>query len=288
MLLGKVIAVRDHEHRLLTKAPTTKMLNSGGSIQELKRARPEQLERVMEDVSMLLEDEALAILENPYVTPKICSAIAQSQRLAAYYAVRLRLVAHRQTPQAHAVKLVHYLYWFDLLRLSVDVRVPAPVRRAIDTQLANRVEKLTLGERVSSARRCGTTLIRLFLFDPHPRVFEALLVNSRLREDDLLLLLTSDRATHEQLVMVANDRKWSYRYAIRKALVLNPMTPRSTAASQLLHLSRRDLQQIYVNPDTSVFLRKCIERLRGIEVRRLTEPRAKRLVAAEESAGEVD
>ncbi|MGN6184020.1 MAG: hypothetical protein ACTHQM_10245 [Thermoanaerobaculia bacterium] len=215
----------------------------------------------MEDVAMLLEDEALAILENPYVTPRMLSQIAQSQRLAAYYNVRLRLVAHRQTPQAHAVKFVHYLYWFDLLRLSVDVRVPAPVRRAIDTQLVNRIDKLSLGERVSSARRCGTTLIRAFLFDPHPRVFESLLVNPRLREDDLMILTVSEKATPEQLRMIANDPKWSYRYAIRKALVLNPRTPRSSAASQLRYLSKRDLRQLHANPDLSLFLKKCIERL---------------------------
>ncbi len=236
-------------------------MNSGASIQDLRKAKPERLEQVMEDVAMLLEDEALAILENPYVTPRMLSQIAQSQRLAAYYNVRLRLVAHRQTPQAHAVKFVHYLYWFDLLRLSVDVRVPAPVRRAIDTQLVNRIDKLSLGERVSSARRCGTTLIRAFLFDPHPRVFESLLVNPRLREDDLMILTVSEKATPEQLRMIANDPKWSYRYAIRKALVLNPRTPRSSAASQLRYLSKRDLRQLHANPDLSLFLKKCIERL---------------------------
>lgn len=236
-------------------------MNSGASIQDLRKAKPERLEQVMEDVAMLLEDEALAILENPYVTPRMLSQIAQSQRLAAYYNVRLRLVAHRQTPQAHAVKFVHYLYWFDLLRLSVDVRVPAPVRRAIDTQLVNRIDKLSLGERVSSARRCGTTLIRAFLFDSHPRVFESLLVNPRLREDDLMILTVSEKATPEQLRMIANDPKWSYRYAIRKALVLNPRTPRSSAASQLRYLSKRDLRQLHANPDLSLFLKKCIERL---------------------------
>ncbi len=229
--------------------------------QELKKAKPEQLERVMDDVSMLLEDEALAILENPYVTPRICSAIAQSQRLAAFYSVRLKLVAHRQTPLPHAVKFVHYLYWFDLLRLSRDVRIPTPVRRAIETLLLNGVDKLSLGERISSARGCSSALIRVFLFDPHPKVFEALLVNSRLREDDLLLLANSDRATKEQLQMIADDPRWSYRYPIRKALVLNPHTPRSAAASQLRYLSKRDLQLIHANPDTSVFLRKCIDRM---------------------------
>ena len=213
----------------------------------------------------LLEDEALAIIDNPFVTPQILGRIAQTQRLAAFYSVRFKLVAHRQTPLAHAVKLVHYLYWFDLLQLSVDVQVPAPVRRAIDTQLLLRVEKLTLGERIASARRCSHALIKAFLFDSSPNVFEALLVNKRLREDDLLALINSSQATGEQLRMVAEDQKWSYRYAIRKALVLNPATPRAAAASQLRYLSRADLLRIHANPDTSVYLRRCIE---GLVVRK--------------------
>jgi hypothetical protein len=217
---------------------------------------------VAENAAALAEDEVLAVLDNPYVSPQIIGRLAQVPRLTAFYAVRVRLVAHKQTPQAHAVKLVHYLYWFDLLRLSVDVHVPAPVRRAIDTQLLARVEKLTLGERISSARACSHALIKAFLFDTHPKVFESLLINKRLREDDLLALASSDRATAEQLLMLAQDAKWSYRYAIRKALVLNPRTPRAAAASQLRYLSRIDLRRIHSNPSTTVYVRRCIERIR--------------------------
>jgi hypothetical protein len=216
-----------------------------------------------ENLTHLVEDEALAILENPFVTPKLLGLMAMNQRLTGFYSVRLRLVAHRQTPQAHAVKFVHYLYWPDLLRLSVDVTVPAPVRRAIDTQLLNRVNKLTLGEKISSARRCSHALIKVLIFDPDPKVFAALLINQRLREDDLLDLLSSGEATPEQLMLLAADSRWSYRYAIRKALVLNGTTPRSIAASQLRHLSRRDLLQIHENPSTSTYLRRCIERMTG-------------------------
>ena len=224
---------------------------------------------VDENASVLSEEETLAVLENPYVTPQILSKIAQSPRLTGYYSVRRKLVAHRQTPLAHAVKLVHYLYWTDLLHLSVDVQVPAPVRRAIDTQLLLQVEKLGLGERISSARRCSSALIKVFLFDPHPRVFEALLVNNRLREDDLLALAASGRATSEQLMMLAHDPKWSFRYAVRKALVMNPATPRAAAASQLRFLSGKDLRQIHANPATSVYLRRCIERMQGPPDKRL-------------------
>lgn len=214
-----------------------------------------------ENASVLTEQEVLAVLENANITAALIGKLAQQPRLTAFYAVRVRIVAHRQTPQAHAVKLVHYLYWNDLLRLSIDVQVPAPVRRAIDVQLLARVEKLTLGEKVSSARRCSHALVKHFLFDPSPRVFEALLVNKRLREDDLVALAASDRATPEQLRLLAEDPKWSYRYAIRKALVMNPTTPRAAAASQLRHLTRTDLRRIHANPATTVYVRRCIERI---------------------------
>ncbi len=230
---------------------------------ELRSSSPEELQLFLAaNVKSIAEEEALAVLANPYVTPKVCQTIAQSHRLTAFYSVRLRLVAHRATPQAHAVKLVHYLHWPDMVRLSIDVRVPAPVRRAIDTQLLLRVEKLTLGEKVASAKRCSPALIKVFLFDPDPKVFASLLINQRVREDDLVLMATSDRASAEKLQILAADRKWSSRYAVRKALVTNPRTPRSIAASQLRFLTARDLHLIHRHPSTSVYVRRCIERLR--------------------------
>jgi len=235
------------------------VLNGVKRIQDFPRE--ELLDFVKENVRQLLEDEALAVLDNPYVTPAICQQIAQNQRLSGFYSVRLKLVALKHTPQAHAVKFVHYLYWSDLVRLSVDVKVSAPVRRAIDTILVNKIDKLSLGERITSAKRCSQALIKALLFDPDSKVFEALLINQRVHEDDLLLVASSDRATPTQLQLLADDRKWSYRYSIRKALVMNPLTPRSAAASLLRSLTARDLRLIHSNPKTTVYVRRCIERL---------------------------
>jgi hypothetical protein len=224
-------------------------------------SREDLIAFVGEYAAELTEEEALAVLGNRFVTPQVCAKIAQTQRLAAYYSVRLKLVAHRQTPQAHAAKLVHYLYWTDLVRLSVEVTVPPTVRRAIDNQLVARVAELTAGERVSSARRCSAALIKVLLFDHDPKVFAALLVNQRVREEDLLYYASSPKAEPAQLETLAADPKWSFRYSIRKALAANPLTPRAVAAAQLRHLSADDLRRIHSHPDTSVYVRRCIERL---------------------------
>jgi len=231
---------------------------------QIKRlSRDELKDFVAENIKTLAEDEAIAVIENPFVTPAMLLAIAQNPRLAGFYSVRVRLVAHRQTPQAQSTKLVHYLYWFDLVRLSIEVTVPAPVRRAIDTQLLLKLDKLTLGERIASARRCCHALVKAFLADSDPRVFGVVLSNQRVREDDILAVIASRQTTSEQLQMIADDQKWSYRYAVRKALVLNPATPRSAAASQLRFLTPKDRRLIHSNPSTSTYLRTCIERLQA-------------------------
>jgi hypothetical protein len=233
-------------------------------LQDLKSiSRDELVSFVTENIQYLLENEALAALDNPYVTPKVCTLIAQNARTAGFYSVRLKLVGHRQTPQAHALKLIHYLYWPDLVRMSVEMTVPPTTRRAIDNLLINRVDKMNLGEKITAGRRCSHALIKVLLFDPDPKVFASLLVNQRLREDDLIYFVGTPKATVEKLILLAADRRWASRYPIRKALVLNPLTPRATAASQLQFLSRRDLSQIHQNPTTSVYLRRCIERLNG-------------------------
>jgi len=225
---------------------------------------PELFTFVSDRIAEMTEDEALAALDNRFVTPRVCQKIAQSSRLTSFYSVRLRLVAHKYTPQAYAAKFVHYLYWVDLVRLSVEVTVPAPIRRAIDTQLLARVDELTLGEKVASARRCSAALIKVFLFDPDPKVFAALLINQRVREEELLFYASSPRAHASHLGLLAADPKWSFRYSIRKALAANPITPRAAAAAQLRHLRKQDLRKIHSHPDTSVYVRRCIERLAGI------------------------
>jgi hypothetical protein len=230
------------------------------SIDTIRRMNSRDLSDLVESSGNLLDEAAaIAVLENRYSNDSVCDAIAQNIRLSALRSVRLRLVAHRATPQTHAVKLLHYLAWTDLLRLSVDVRVSPMVRHAMDRLLMARVSKQAVGERISIGRRCSREVAMVLLYDPTPRVFASVLINPRLREDDIVALITSQRVTPEQLQMIGNDRKWSLRYAVRLGLVLNSSTPRAVAASQLRYLRRRDLLLLGTSERISVYLLRCIE-----------------------------
>lgn len=209
----------------------------------------------------LSETEALAVLDNPNCTAAICQGIALTSRLTSYYSIRAKLVSHKATPHTFALKFVHYLYWVDLLRFSTDVRVPGPVRRSIENQLLAKLQELALGERITAAKACSREVVKSLLFDANPLVFASLLINPRLKEEDILFLISSGRAHPHQLTAIGFDRKWSWRYAIRRALVLSALTPRSVAASQLRFLSRRDLEAIAGRGETSIYIRRCIGRL---------------------------
>src|ERR1700753_1456628 len=84
----------------------------------------EVLDLVRKNDARIDEPFLLRLLSDPQCPPAVCHAIAQNRRFTAIYEVRRRLVAHRATPQGEAARLVYYLYWFDLLRLSTEMQVP--------------------------------------------------------------------------------------------------------------------------------------------------------------------
>lgn len=223
---------------------------------------PEELRAFVEsDAEALGEEEVLAILEHPYASPQIVARIANQPRLTSFYSVRARLVAHRNTPRGQALKFVHYLFWTDLLRMSTNVHVPPAVRRAIDVNLASRVGQLSVGEKMTMARSCTRELIPALLRDASPRVLAALLANSRMTEEALLVAMNGDSFHSEKLRVLAADPKWSRRYSIRLAIARHPQSAHATAASQLRHLRRNDLGEIARSEQIPLFIRRCAERL---------------------------
>lgn len=229
---------------------------------DIREMNPEELQTFLEEHrASLLEEEALRVLANRFCTPKMALAIAHDARLTSYYSVRAALVRHRATPQAQALKFVHHLYWRDLLKFSTEMRIAAAVRRGIEQQMLVRLPQRTLGEKITAARACSRELIRAFLIDPSPRVFEALLMNPRLTEDDLVAHVVSGKATPIQLTAISRSPKWSFRLPLRRALVMNSNTPKAVAASQLPHLPKADREALAKSGRLSVYLKKCIERL---------------------------
>ena len=242
--------------------------SDGAGAVAIREMNGEELaEFVAHRLHQLDEDEAVAVLANRFCTPPICSRIASVPRLTSHYDVKLRLVTCRAAPQHVSHRFVRHLYWTDLVRLSTDVRTSPAVRRVVEQQLLTGIPKLALGEKISMARRCGREISKVLMKDPDRKVFVALLDNPRVREEDLVALVRSGNAHPEKLRILSDHRKWGLRYAIRRALVFNPSTPKGCSASQIRFLTASDRQELRRHPQTSTYLRTCLDRFESENAR---------------------
>lgn len=183
-------------------------------------------------------------MRNSYATAEVVERIASVQRLLSFYEVRRDLALHPRTPEVLALRFVPGLFWRDLAAIGLDTRLRPQVRRAADLQLGARLQELSVGEKVSLARRAGPGLLPQLRQDPSPRVFAALLDNPRLTEGILAPLASSPRTPGPILAALAADRRWGVRYPLQTALARNPGTPLETALRILPLLRKADLKAV--------------------------------------------
>ena len=103
---------------------------------------------------------------------------------------------------------------------------------------------MTVGERVSLARRAGRSLIPALADPCEDRVLRSLLQNRLLIEADVIRLAAEPRAPREFLSHLAGHSEWGTRRSIRYAVVANPRTPICTAVRALRGLEPDDLRRL--------------------------------------------
>jgi len=234
----------------------------------LAGAEPRYLEGALENPAL---DEPLAgvLLRNRGATQPTLLRLYEDPRFRRSYGIRAALVMHPNTPRAVALNLTHHLYWRDLARVADNYRVPPPVRRTAVRLLTDRFEDLSVGEQLWLARTAGRSVVQALRQTRIESVVEALLRNSSLIEEDLLLLSHGPGTPPGVLTLIARDPKWSVRYPIRLALVNNSRTPIGTALGLVTGLLSRDLRELATGGNRPAALRLAARRvLRGRGARR--------------------
>ena len=188
---------------------------------------------------------ACQALRNPFANAELIELLlTQAPALLRSYDFRRDAAMHPRTPEFHALRLVPGLFWADLVRLGLDVRVRPVVRRAADQRLAERLTGLAVGERVAVARQASPAVLGVLRFDPTPRVIAALLENPRASEGLLMPLLASEDAQPPVLALIAANQRFGARHAVRAALARNPRTPVATALGLLPGLRKPELETV--------------------------------------------
>ncbi len=101
---------------------------------------------------------------------------------------------------------------------------------------------MPLGTRRSAARTTDRNTLDRLLHDRDHRVIAILLENPRLVERDVIKIVAMRPTRPEILEVIARHRRWSSRYAVRKALACNPYTPAPITRRLLPVLLRQDVR----------------------------------------------
>lgn len=175
--------------------------------------------------SALTEDQALASLKNAHVLPSEVERISKDSGLMKSRKVRLAVAAHPRVPRRVALRVIRELYTFDLRQFALMPAAAADLKRVADDLLVARLASITLGERISLARRCSSTVAAALLLDRESRVWKTALENPRLSEAAVVKAAQRPNATAAFVQAVCHHAKWSARPEIRTALLRSPHTP---------------------------------------------------------------
>jgi hypothetical protein len=104
--------------------------------------------------------------------------------------------------------------------------------------------ELTLGQKKSLARGRRREVLERLLRDPDETVLAVLLGNPRLVEGDVVRLAARRPTTVGAQRAIFASERFIARYAVKRALVLNPYTPSDLAARLVPLLSRVDLEEV--------------------------------------------
>ncbi len=225
-------------------------------------ADKEKFDRPVEANSELTEDSALALLSAPDVTPETCERLAKNGSLLKSRKVKVALVCHRRTPRHVSVPVARQLYTFDLMKVALSPTVVSDIKVAIDDILIARLKTLTIGERLTLARRATGRVAAALLveselstaradvstddaaalgrekpdkkrkfnfFPKDARVMQAALENPRLTEALLIKAILSPRTGFTLIDVVARHAKWSKRREVRVALLRTEYLPLAKA-----------------------------------------------------------
>lgn len=192
----------------------------------------------------LTEDLALAQLADCDLSSAALDQISRNSAVMKSRKVRLALASHPRAPRPVALRLIRKLYTFELMRFALMPTVAADLRRVADELLLSRLTSITLGERISLARRSSERVAGALLLDKETPVWEAALDNARLTESAVVRALRRSNATAALVGAVCHHAKWSVRPEVRIALLGNQRTPLAKALEFARRLPPAQLRDI--------------------------------------------
>jgi len=140
----------------------------------------------------------------------------------------------------------------------VKVRKPPEVRAQ---GILQRIQKLSVSERIHLALRGGKEIRTILLRDPSKEVVLTVLENPKITDNEIELAAKSRSISDEVLRKITKKREWMKNYGIIFALVTNPKTPPGIAVPLVIELKTRDLVLLEKNKNVIEGVRVTAKKL---------------------------
>ncbi|HWR59376.1 MAG TPA: hypothetical protein VN328_10860 [Thermodesulfovibrionales bacterium] len=127
--------------------------------------------------------------------------------------------------------------------------------------LLQKIEKLTVGERISIALKGGQEIRSILLKDANKEVVLTVLKNPKITETEVELVAHSRNIPEDALRAIHKNREWMKNYAINMALVNNPKTPVGIAITLVTSLRTKDIAILEKNKNVSETVRSIAKKL---------------------------
>jgi hypothetical protein len=175
------------------------------------------------------EELALALLKRRDLPPEVLEQLGKNSSVMKSRKLKLAVSQHPRTPRHVSLPLGRQLFTFDLMQLALAPLAPADIKKAAEEALLTRLESVSVGEKISLARRASARVATALLLDPEPSVTEVALENASLTEACVIKALGRRDAPATFVHAVCCHAKWSLRQAVRIALLRNENTPSARA-----------------------------------------------------------
>ena len=175
------------------------------------------------------EDSLLTLLKGRDLSSETIEQLSQNPAAMKSRKVCVAIAAHPRAPRHFALRLLRQFRTIDLMDFALQPVVAADLKHIAEQQLIAHLPSVTMGERLTLARRGSQAVAAALLLDKELRVSLAALENGRLTEGAVVKGITQAKSTPAFVEAVCHHPKWSLRREIRMGLLRNPHTPLARA-----------------------------------------------------------
>jgi hypothetical protein len=203
-------------------------------------------------------------------SPSLIELILDDSSEAAIFEEIARANAHR--PEILAL-LMNNPGVSDVVRQQVADSMHLPVKPCTEVArvqrtaeersetILQRIQKLTVSERIQLALKGGKEIRTILLRDQNKEVSLTVLENPKLTETEIELVAKSRSISDEALRKISKKKEWMKNYNVVQALVTNPKTPAGISLPLVSELKTKDLSLLAKNRNVSEGIRSTAKKL---------------------------